>query len=146
VAHRFSQAEIWAFLRKSLPDYMIPSAFICLDELPLSANGKINLAALPPPGQANIARLEAPDLPRTERERQITAMVLNLLRLDKIGREENFFLLGGHSLLGAKLIERLRERFNVEISLRTLFESPTVAGIAAEVGHLISTKSASAAS
>jgi acyl-CoA synthetase (AMP-forming)/AMP-acid ligase II/acyl carrier protein len=142
----FSQAEMWAFLRKSLPDYMIPSGFICLDELPLSANGKINLAALPPPGQANIARLEAPDLPRTEWERQITAMVLNLLKLDKIGREENFFLLGGHSLLGAQLIQRLRERFNVEISLRALFESPTVAGIAAEVGHLVSVRSASAAS
>jgi len=85
-------------------------------------------------------------LPQTERERQITAMVLNLLTLDKIGREENFFLLGGHSLLGAQLIERLRERFNVEISLRALFESPTVAGIAAEVGHLVSARSASAAS
>jgi len=82
----------------------------------------------------------------TERERQITAMVLNLLTLDKIGREENFFLLGGHSLFGAKLIERLRERFNVEISLRALFESPTVAGLAAEVGHLVSARSVSAAS
>jgi amino acid adenylation domain-containing protein len=142
----FGPEEIWTFLRKSLPDYMIPSGFICLDELPLSANGKINLAALPQPGPANIARLEAPDLPRTEREGQITTMVLNLLKLDQIGREENFFVLGGHSLLGAELIAHLREQFNVEISLRALFESPTVAGIAAEVGHLISTKSASAAS
>jgi acyl-CoA synthetase (AMP-forming)/AMP-acid ligase II/acyl carrier protein len=141
-----SQSEIREVLGKTLPDYMIPSGFVCLDELPLNANGKIDRAALPPPSRTNAPGLDAPVLPRTALERQTAAIVRDLLKLDEIGVEDNFFLLGGHSLLGAQLIGRLRERFNVEVPLLALFESPTVASLAAQIGRFVSEQSATVAS
>jgi len=140
-----SQSEIREVLGKTVPDYMIPSGFVCLDELPLNANGKIDRAALPPPSRTNAPGLDAPVLPRTALERQIAAIVRNLLKLDEIGVEDNFFLLGGHSLLGAQLIGRLRERFNVEVPLLALFESPTVASLAAQIGRFVSEQTATVA-
>jgi len=79
---------------------------------------------------------DAPALPRTATERQVAEILSDLLRLETIGRDDNFFLLGGHSLLGAQLIARLRNAFGVEIALQKLFEAPTVAGLAAAVWRL----------
>jgi len=116
----------------------VPARFVWVDELPVTAHGKVDRAALaaPPEGPAG----EAPAGGAGERsgtagglEGVIAGVVAALLGRDSVGRDDNFFLLGGHSMLGAQLIMRLEEMFGVELSLRRLFESPTVAGIAAEV-------------
>jgi acyl carrier protein len=117
---------------------------VSLKKLPLNLNGKVDLAALPAPARANTG-LGGPVVASTNLEKQIVSIVSNLLKLDEIGIEDNFFLLGGHSLFAAQLITRLRERFNVEIPLLTLFESPTVASLAVLIGQLTSEQSASAA-
>ncbi len=142
-------AELGAWLRTLLPDYMVPARFVWVDELPVTAHGKVDRAALAvPAGEApaggageRVGRAgEAPAGGAGERsgtagglEGVIAGVVAALLGRDSVGRDDNFFLLGGHSMLGAQLIMRLEEMFGVELSLRRLFESPTVAGIAAEV-------------
>ena len=122
------------FLATTLPEYMLPRAFVRLSEFPVTSNGKIDRAALTAmkpegPGSGKTAA------PESAVEQQIAAIVSRLLELTSIGRDENFFLLGGHSLFGAQLIVRLREAFGIEISLRTLFEAPTVRALAAEIGR-----------
>jgi len=138
-----SQQEILDSLRKILPDYMIPSAVICLDKLPLTARGKIDQAALKAIGTRNT--LGRKEFLATELQRQVAAIVCSLLNLDELGIEDNFFLLGGHSLFGAQLIECLRVRLNAEVSLRALFEAPTVASLAAHIEYVLSQQIASTA-
>ena len=124
------------FLREYLPDYMVPAAFVWLDTLPLTPHGKVDRTALPAPDPANTIPDEASAGPSTPVERRIAEIVGVLLGRNEIGRTDNFFLIGGHSLLGAQLIARLRDAFGAEVSLRTLFEAPTVAALAAEIGRL----------
>jgi amino acid adenylation domain-containing protein len=124
------------FLRGTLPEYMIPSAFVRLDRLPLTANGKVDRAALPAPESADTLQDDASAPPVSETEQRIAEIVGELLHLDEIDVDDNFFMLGGHSLLGAQLIARLRQSFGVDIALRSLFEAPTVAALSAEVERL----------
>jgi amino acid adenylation domain-containing protein len=128
------------FLREHLPDYMLPTAFVRLDAdaFPLTPNGKIDRAALPAPGAANTLRDEE-DLtaPSTATERRVAEIVARLLELDEIGRDENFFLLGGHSMFGAQVIAQLRQFFGVEITLRSLFDAPTTAALSAVIDKLV---------
>jgi acyl-coenzyme A synthetase/AMP-(fatty) acid ligase/acyl carrier protein len=128
--------ELRDFLAKKLPDYMIPSWFVALEELPLTPNGKVDVAALPVPDRNQVSGLNSPLNPRTHLERQIAALVASLLKVRTVGVEDNFFLLGGHSLFGAELIGRLAKEFHVEIPLRALFEAPTVEKLACEVERL----------
>src|SRR2546422_7189334 len=121
------------FLGMTLPEYMLPSAFVHLEEFPLTPNGKIDRAALPPPDLANPAGAGNGTDPQTPIEWRVAGLVANLLNVEKVGREDNFFLLGGHSLLGAQLIAELRKVFGVEISLQALFEAPTVAALSVEI-------------
>lgn len=121
--------EVRRFLENILPDYMIPSDFVFLERFPVTLNGKVDFAALPAPTREN-AGLAAPTPLRTDMERQIASTACSLLKIDKIGSEDNLFLFGGHSLFAAQLIARLREQFGVEIQLLSVFESPTVAQIA----------------
>lgn len=116
-------------LRNKLPDYMVPSAFVVLEALPLSANGKADRKHLPPPEQASLTtgRFVAP---RTETERQLACIWSELLGLDRVGTDDSFFELGGHSLLATRVISRIREQFGVQVPLRAMFEVPTVAGLA----------------
>ena len=116
---------------------MVPAAFVCLQELPLTPNGKVDRAALPTPSAANTAQPSDSAPPGNELEQVLETVVAELLDLDRVGVDENFFMLGGHSLLGAQLIARIRDCFGVEMSLRSLFDNPTVAGIAAEVERLV---------
>ena len=128
-----SSAEVRAFLRQHLPDYMIPSAVVTVDALPLLPSGKVNQAALTP-RPANRAELEQEFVPpRTESERQLAELYADLLGLDRVGVEDDFFAVGGHSLLATRLILRVREIFEIELPLRVIFETPTVAGIARAV-------------
>jgi acyl carrier protein len=118
---------------------MIPAQFVFLSELPLTPNGKVDRAALPAPesvpdGHRGQTRL------RTPVEERVISIVAELLGGVALGVDDNFFDLGGHSLLGAQVIARLRDAFGVELSLRTLFDSPTAAGISAEIERLIAAR------
>jgi acyl carrier protein len=130
-------SELRDFLGQTLPDYMIPAAFVSLDALPIGPNGKVDRALLPSPNDENMLRDEASVGPRTPTEQRIAAIVGSLLSLDNVGVNDNFFFLGGNSLFGTQVIARLRDAFNVEVSLLALFDHPTVAACAAEVERLM---------
>jgi amino acid adenylation domain-containing protein len=133
---RITYTVLRTFISEFLPDYMIPTVFVRINELPLTPNGKIDRAALPDPTSANILLDDVSAEAWTETERRVAEIVGELLKLESVGRDENFFLLGGHSLLGAQLVARLREIFGVEIKLRSLFEAPSVSALSAEVERL----------
>ena len=124
--------ELAEFLGSSLPDYMVPSTFVWLDRLPLTEHGKVDRDALPAPADVPVDESED-SRPLTEIETATASVVAELLDIEEIGMNQDFFLLGGHSMLGAQLIVRLEDMFGVEISLRYLFDHPTPAEIAAEV-------------
>ncbi len=120
-------SELRSFLQGRLPDYMVPSAFVSIEALPLSPNGKVDRQALPAPD------LHAQDTyvaPRNPVEATVAAMWAEMLELKQVGAHDNFFELGGHSLLVTQVVTRLRDAFDVELPLRSLFEAPTVAGLA----------------
>jgi acyl carrier protein len=106
---------------------------VTLSELPLTINGKVDRAALPVPGAANTLTDGAAAAPRTAVEAEVARILARLLAIEDVSVHDNFFLLGGHSLLGTQLIMRLRDAFGVELSLRALFDSPTVAELASEI-------------
>lgn len=113
-------------LKEKLPDYMIPSAFVVLDALPLTPNGKIDRKALPAPAQSRPELDETFSAPRTPVEELLVNIWANVLKLDKVGIHDNFFELGGHSLLATQVVSRVRQAFQMELPLRTLFEKQTV--------------------
>ena len=117
------------FLRRTLPEYMIPSAFVTLAAFPLTASGKLDRRALPAPGVGRSVLANAYIAPRTPEEEQLARILGQLLGVERIGVHDNFFELSGHSLLAIRAVSRIREVFNVEIPLRAIFESPTVAGL-----------------
>ncbi len=124
-------------LAASLPDYMIPTTFVCLPALPITPNGKIDRAALPVPQMTNTLRESSFTAPGTPIEERVAAIVVTLLAMQQISVDDNFFLLGGHSLLGTQVIIRLQEAFGVEIPLRTIFNAPTVRLLSAEIEQLL---------
>jgi amino acid adenylation domain-containing protein len=123
-----------------LPDYMIPAAFVQLEALPLTPNGKLDRAALPAPDATNTLRDEAIAAPGTPTEERVAAIVTNLLKLEQVGIDDNFFMLGGHSLLGTQIIAQVAETFGVNLSLRSLFDAPTIRLLSAEVERHILAK------
>ena len=112
------------FLRKSLPEFMVPSSLIVLDSLPRTISGKVDRRSLPKPDQSQ-SQTYVP--PRTPVEAELALIWMQVLNLERLGVNDNFFELGGHSLLATRLVSRVGRAFNVEIPLRILFESPTVA-------------------
>ena len=123
-----------AHLRERLPEYMVPAAVVVLPRLPLTANGKLDRAALPAPEQvADEARFVAP---RTPVEAALAWTWAEVLGRDRVGVEESFFDLGGHSLLATRVVSRVRAAFGVDLPVRALFEGPTVAEMAAAVEGL----------
>ncbi|MDQ3563929.1 MAG: non-ribosomal peptide synthetase [Pseudomonadota bacterium] len=122
--------KLRAHLKARLPDYMLPSALVVLDALPLTPNGKLDRKALPRPASTRCdAVAYAP--PRTPTEETLAAIYADILRLDRVGIDDNFFELGGHSLFATQVIARVNKTLNVDIQLRALFESPTVARLSA---------------
>jgi acyl carrier protein len=131
-----SAHELRSYLTQKLPEYMLPSVFVFLDSLPLTPNGKLDRAALPAPDRSR------PDLgnlfvsPRTLVEDTLAKIWLDVLKLDKVGIHDNFFELGGHSLLATQVVSRVRDAFQMELPLRTLFDKRTVCDLAKEIAKL----------
>lgn len=122
-----------SFLQKKLPDYMVPASFMFLEAMPLTPNGKVDFKALPAP-ETNSSDADF-IAPQTLEEQVLAEIWAEVLGLKQVGINDNFFELGGHSLLATQLIAKVRDRFQVELSLRCLFQSPTVASLAATIAE-----------
>jgi surfactin family lipopeptide synthetase C len=121
--------ELRNFIKGHLPEYMLPSAFVEMDALPLSPNGKVDRKLLPAPDGARPELEQAFVAPRNEVEQTLANIWAEVLRLEQIGINDNFFDLGGHSLLATQVMSRVEVAFNIELPLRAVFENPTVAGL-----------------
>ena len=125
------QEALAGFLAHYLPDYMVPTAWVLLDALPLSPNGKVDHRALPAPPAPQTAHSKT--APRTEREHAVAAIWQEVLGLAEIGIHDDFFALGGHSLLAMELIHHLQDRLALTVPVKLLFEQPTIAGLLAQL-------------
>lgn len=130
-------AQLREFLTTRVPDYMLPSSFTRLCELPLNSSGKLNRCALPPPSTPTGRESVAYRAPDSSLEKRVCAIIGQILNVAEVGLDDNFFLLGGHSLLGTQLVLRVRQQFGVELTLRGLFQAPTPGTLAAEVERLL---------
>jgi amino acid adenylation domain-containing protein len=130
-------SSLSARLSETLPDYMVPAAFVVLESLPLTPNGKLDIRALPAPEITGESQYRAPV---TEHEQLVASLFTELTGATRVGLDDSFFALGGHSLLAMRLISQLRTRIGLEISLRTLFEYPTVEGFATQLKELPATR------
>jgi acyl carrier protein len=128
-----TSGELRSFLRQTLPEYMVPTAFVTLEALPLSPSGKVDRNALPAPDKSRPELEREYVAPRNDVEEKLATICADLLDIERVGVYDSFFDLGGHSLLATQFISRVRETFDVELPLRTLFEHPTVAELAEEV-------------
>jgi acyl carrier protein len=127
VGQNADAAALRATLNQRLPAYMVPAAFVLLDAFPLTPNGKIDRQALPAPTATAVAQYVPP---RDDVETIMANIWAETLKLPRVGIHDNFFELGGHSLLGTQLVARLRQTLRIELPLRALFDSPTVADLA----------------
>ena len=130
-------AELREHLKASLPDYMVPAAFVTLDRLPLTGNGKVDRRALPAPEAVAHAHQGVKLAPRSRTEQRLAEIWREVLRLDEVGVHDNFFEAGGHSLLVAQLASRVRGAFGLDLPLRAIFEAPTLEGLAARLETLL---------
>ncbi|MBC6448102.1 non-ribosomal peptide synthetase [Actinokineospora xionganensis] len=130
-----SMADLREELRRRLPEYLVPTTLIAMEALPVNANGKLDIAALPDPlAQATAAHAE----PTSETERVVRAIWREVLGNPDIGVHDDFFVLGGHSIKAGQVVTRLRAELRVPVSLRLLFDNPTVASLAAALPHPVS--------
>ncbi|WP_045764841.1 phosphopantetheine-binding protein, partial [Xanthomonas albilineans] len=124
-----SAEQLRATLATRLPEHMVPAAYVQLDRLPLTPNGKLDRKALPAP-DADALATQAYLAPEGERETQLADLYRELLGVEQVGRHDNFFALGGHSLLGVRLISRIRSALGLELPLATLFAQPRLVDLA----------------
>jgi amino acid adenylation domain-containing protein len=129
--------ELRDFLASRLPNYMLPATFVRIVSLPLTANGKLDKSALPAPSPANTLASTRYRAPHSAVESRVAAIVEELLDIKAVGIDDNFFLLGGHSLLGMQLVLRLRDAFGAELTLRDLFEAQTIQNLATKVEEIV---------
>jgi hypothetical protein len=125
-----SAAELRGWLKSRLPDYMIPSDFVALVQMPLTPNGKVDRKRLPAPDASRDAGDTEYVAPRDAVEEVLAAIWAEVLGVERVGVNDNFFALGGHSLLATRVVSRVRESLRVQVPLRAVFESPTVAELA----------------
>src|SRR6267143_3754101 len=127
-----SARELRRYVRSKLPEHMVPAGYVRVEEMPLLPSGKVNRRALA--GVAGVALSEQGMLAaRTEVEQKLARMWAEVLKVKEVGVDQNFFELGGHSLLVLQVMARIRREFDVELGVRTMFEEPTIAGLAGEV-------------
>ena len=124
------EAELRELLRSRLPEYMVPSAFVVLEAVPLNPSGKVDRKALPAPESARPSQAAAYEPPRTETEARIAAIWKEVLRVDQVGKYDNFFDLGGHSLRLIKVQGALEQEFGRKIAVVELFRCPTIDALA----------------
>jgi acyl-CoA synthetase (AMP-forming)/AMP-acid ligase II/acyl carrier protein len=129
--------ELHSFLRQKLPGYMAPAAYVWLESLPMTPNGKIDRRALPAPDKTRPELEAAFVAPRTPAEERLAAIYAEALGLERVGIRDHFFDLGGHSLLAMQVVSRVRQAFKIELPLRSLFETPTVAGLAENIETIL---------
>lgn len=135
VSRLVPQLRLWVGAK--LPEYMVPSAFVLLDSIPLSANGKVNRRALPAPDKARQEDKSSYTAPQTPTEEIVAAIFADVLRVELVGIQDDFFELGGHSLSATQVVSRVRQSFRVDMQVRALFESPTIAGLSRTIEHLM---------
>ncbi|HEY9404145.1 MAG TPA: amino acid adenylation domain-containing protein [Pyrinomonadaceae bacterium] len=121
------------FVAEHLPDYMVPSIFLLIDKLPRTISGKVDRRALPSPMQSQLEQGDEFTAPQTSVEEVLASIWSRILGIKNIGREQNFFQLGAHSLMATQITSRIRSIFRVELPLQSLFESPTIAGLAQNI-------------
>ncbi len=130
-----SPEEFRRFLVERLPEYMVPSGFVRIESVPLTANGKVDLKALPSPEQQPAPAERGFVTPRNPEEEKLVGIWKEVLKMDRVGVTDNFFELGGHSLLATQIISRIRNTFRVQMPLHSFLEAPTVAGLAEKIAH-----------
>lgn len=130
------ERDLRSFLKTKLPVYMIPAAFVILEKFPLTANGKVDQKALPPPNLSVTKEIISPIAPTTSVEATLVEIWTQLLGRKQVSIDDNFFELGGHSLLATQLVSRIRDRFQIELPLRSIFETPTIAELAKNIEAL----------
>jgi amino acid adenylation domain-containing protein len=138
--HLAAVSELRDFLSARLPAYMVPAIYVSIDTIPLTPNGKVDRASLPAPDASNTLGEDVFHAPQSEVEQVVAGILAPLLGVERVDVEANFFALGGHSLLGIQLISRVRDALGVELSLRTVFESPSVVELSAEIERLLCAK------
>jgi len=138
----FSPAQFIASLKNHLktllPEYMVPAAYVCLDRLPLTPNGKLDRKALPAP-EADAYAAHVYEAPQGTMETTVAGIWAEMLKIERAGRNDNFYDLGGHSLLATQVMSRIRQVFGVEVPLRSFLENPTVTGLALQVDRAAKT-------
>ncbi|SEO66186.1 AMP-binding enzyme C-terminal domain-containing protein, partial [Duganella sp. CF517] len=120
-------AELREKLGETLPDYMVPSAIVVMDALPINANGKVDRKALPEPGFESAGEYEAP---QGDAEEVLAAVWAELLGVERVGRQDNFFELGGHSLMAVQMVARIQAVLQVDLAIKDVFINPTLAALA----------------
>lgn len=135
-----TDAALRGYLRQQLPEHLVPAQFVQIAALPINANGKLDRSALPAPSAENLIKDEEYIAPRNPVEEKVAAILAALLNLDRVGITDNFFSLGGHSLLGTQVISRVKDAFRVDLTLLNLFNHPTVAGMAGEIERQVRAK------
>ncbi len=128
--------ELRGYLKETLPEYMIPAAFVPLGELPLTPNGKVDRRALPAPEQTRRAMDETYIAPRTPVEETLAQIWTDVLGVERVGIYDNFFSAGGHSLLMTQVVSRIRETFGVELPMQSFFQEPMVADLAIKITQM----------
>jgi amino acid adenylation domain-containing protein len=136
-------SELRQFLQQKLPDYFLPAAMVVLPALPLTPNGKIDRKSLPAPDSASFQLQTSFVAPTTPTEITLAQIWIQVLRIEQVGINDDFFELGGHSLLATQVISRARQAFPIEIPLQSLFEQPTIAGLASRIDTSIWFKASS---
>jgi len=124
-------AELRGALLQTLPDYMIPTAFVLIDAMPMTPNGKLDRTALPAPDFAVVRKTRDSVPPSTNTEIRLAGIWESLLKVEKVGVHESFFDLGGHSIMAVRLMSQIRSAFGVQLPLHHIFRTPTISGLAA---------------
>jgi amino acid adenylation domain-containing protein len=132
-----SAKELQHFLAETLPSYMIPAVFVRLETIPLNGNGKVDSALLPLPNADNMLSEAASQVPISRIQEIVLGIVKQLLRVESVGIDDNFFMIGGHSLLGTQLVLRIRESCGVKLTMRDLFDARTVGQISSLIEDLL---------